>query len=281
MVTRGSAGPIVKADFVAIVGPPSCGKTTLIRALRRTAECVSHSLQIADFSRHIRAWHLNPDNDSPHRELAESHEVIRAQGNMIPDEDMEKLILYYLYAKERIVMNEAQMLAAQIKRIGIHRFICAGWPRNKEQIESMLANFKNPIIVVLDITYEKSNEMRLKRIEEAKAQGQVREDDEDVSAFENRWHIYRTITEPALKAYTGMMIRVDSSMHLEKKAKLVIRQCIPTDQEIIRASMLSKIISHPKVNNGRPVTKATEFIDHIELGRPLTQRARPQLAIQP
>jgi adenylate kinase family enzyme len=231
-------------------------------------------MQIADYSRHIHKWHINPDNESPLRELALSHKHIRDTGNMIPDKEVEKLILCYLYARERILANELQFIEVKPGEnpppMGIERFICSGWPRNQAQIEAMHVHFRNPMIVLLDVSFKESNEKRLKRIEECEAAGETRTDDLDEGTFMNRWHIYQHVTEPAIKSFGGRVVRIDSTLRLEKKVRRFVQECIPHEQIHVRKSMFSKFLPHPSnPERGRPVTKATQFIDHIEFGAPL------------
>lgn len=254
--------PIIMPAFVGIMGGPVSGKTTLLRTIKKSCTCVGGSVVCADYSRHIHAWHINPDNHSPLRNMCLAHEEYRKKGQLIPDEEVNQALMYYLYAQERKIIFEESMVerpSGPTRKLGIGTFICSGWPRTPNQRELMEKAFVDAQLAMIDLTKDRANQLRELRI--SKANGEVRDDD-DPDIFMGRWKTFEESTLPEFHAFKEKfptkVIHVSFDHKLAKRAKKVIIRGI--GDPLVRRSMLTKIEpSTPGVE-----TTATRFIRSIE-----------------
>ena len=247
-------------DLTGITGRPISGKTTLLKILRKATVFTGMKVICADNSEDVRKWHLAPENMSPFRDMCLNHAEHIKNGWLIPDEEVNMLVMSYIRAMQEKAMRKFD----DTYRIGT--FIISGWPRTHIQIEFGKESFTNFRIGVVHISEQESNELRLKRI--AEMGDSARPDDLDERTFWSRQRNFSLFTQPAfeheLKENPTGAINIKFQKPPEKKAELLVIRgvnCCPRTQ----ISMRNQINPRPPANPGvlRPPTPAQIFIDSI------------------
>lgn len=251
--------PMIPCDLVVIGGKSPCGKTTLLLTWELAGEYLTPGYIFADYSHHVRRWHLDPINMSPLRDMCISHKAIIDRGELIPDDDVNQLMMYYLHTQERNIINEQrilQSLSGKEKPLGIKLLVTSGWPRTKKQFELAESFFKSVRLVYIESSHEKAAELR-----DLRATHEERTDDNAASAIK-RTDVYETHIRPAFEDFTKRnpekIIPVMFEKPLTQKVRLVVRRTISCPRA--KSSLLSNI----EPRNSSIVTKASAFIAEIE-----------------
>ncbi|MBP6858490.1 MAG: hypothetical protein KBC33_01510 [Candidatus Pacebacteria bacterium] len=167
----------------SLISGASCGKTTLIQAMR-LAICNVGGFVITDMSE-IMDWHQDPKNHSPLRKSFITAQAVRQRGDLVDDYLIFAGFVFYLVQKQH-----------QSSLGNIRKILISGLPRKSLQAELLLEHFPSFILAYIDCPQEESNRRRLKRI----ADGPVRDDD-DPATFERRWKNFHAETEPTVEEF--------------------------------------------------------------------------------
>lgn len=171
---------------LALVSPPSCGKSTRLEGIRQSLTNVTGVITI-DMSA-IIDWHQDLSNKSSLATDFLEADKVRKQGGLIDDDLVFHGFLTFL------TKTEQNMLEAD--RGPIRNILISGVPRKRRQQQLLLYAFKDAHIAYIDCPYNISNERRLKRI----SSGTVRDDDMP-EVFERRWTSFNSETLPCLKTF--------------------------------------------------------------------------------
>jgi adenylate kinase family enzyme len=211
--TIGAEGLLCK-NTTCLVGPPSCGKTKLLKILELASKHVA-GFVFEDMSA-IIDWHKNPVNMSPFRaDFSGEADRERQQGNLVNDTLICQGLEYRLLRSRDELRERIQEPSSEIRKL-----LLSGAPRTKTQFESIRNMLGNVTLVGIKLTEEQADQNRLKRI----ADGEARPDDVE-PVFRNRWVKYRTSTEPFITwaQENGLIHMFDFNMSLGSKAYQLLK----------------------------------------------------------
>jgi adenylate kinase family enzyme len=228
-----------------IIGPPSCGKTTLREVMKMASIYICGHVS-GDMSE-IIDWHINPENNSPFREETIQADKTRKLGGLVNDSLVLKQWQFWLNFRAQETFRDQD--------VNVQRLDLSGMPRTKKQYEDAKLVFGGKMsIYAIDLSQEQADRNRLARI----ANGIARDDDTP-ERFAKRWNDYRALTLPFIQwgLEQGIIKSIPFSFSLRRKALGLSNNASlsPTERASIRNQMLNKRcsaywaiqkIDHPK-----------------------------------
>lgn len=218
-----------RIKITALVGPPSCGKSTLLGVMSKAATLVCGTV-FCDMSEDIIEWHKNPVNASPLMNVFIAAETDRSNGNLLNDDIINAAVTSYIeWRGQQVLNNDGRPL---------ENFVIAGWPRTPGQFALMESIDDESHLTHIRIMEDQANQNRINRIK----RGTIRKDD-DPGTFARRWEKYHKVTEPEIlkfrDRYRNRYVAVNFNWHLPYKAELIMRR-MRADVEV-RTSLIKRI----------------------------------------
>lgn len=183
-MTKKAVDQLMKADFIALGGPPGCGKSSMINyVIRPYCEEHGRTLIVIPVSAQLNAYlDSEAGKDDAAAQKAQRIRVLMSTGHLVPDKETNMVVLN---AVDQVEKKEEAV------------YVLDGAPRTRDQIDTALIEVPHR----LGIPSDRRTMLRFitrSHLCGYRAALRARGEDDFESSFQTRWGEYETYTKPAM-----------------------------------------------------------------------------------